>query len=73
MPQYIRADADASVTVRFRVAEPRYGCRLVCRADGETLIRKKRPVVTPGEMEELTLTPELFAEAQEIVIALEDA
>ena len=73
VPQYIRADADASVTVRFRVAEPRYGCRLVCRADGETLIRKKRPVVTPGEMEELTLTPELFAEAQEIVIALEDA
>ncbi|MBE6969054.1 MAG: FAD-binding protein [Ruminococcaceae bacterium] len=72
VPQYIRADAAGEVTVRFRVAEPRYNSRLVCRADGETVIRKKRPVVTPGEMEELTLKPEQFAAAREIVIALEE-
>ena len=71
MPQHIRADAAEAVTVRFRVAEPQRDCRLVCRVDGETVAKKKRPVVSPGEMEELTLTPEQFAAAQEIVIALE--
>ena len=72
VPQHIRADAAESVTVRFRVAEPRRNCRLVCRVDGGSVKQKKRPVVSPGEMEELTLTPEDFAAAREIVIALED-
>ena len=72
VPQHIRSEAAEAVTARFRVTEPRRNCCLVCRADGETVIRKKRPVVTPGEMEELTLPPEVFATAREIVIALEE-
>ena len=72
VPQFIRTDAPESVTVRFRVAEPRRNCRLVCRINGEVALKKKRPVVSPGEMEELTLEPALFSRAETIEIALEE-
>ena len=73
VPQHIRADSSEGVTVRFRVAEPRYNCRLRCRIDGAMAVQKKKQVVSPGEMEELRLTPEQFANAKEIIIELEDA
>ena len=72
VPQRISKNCPDSVTVRFRVAEPRYNCRLCCHIDGEAVIRRKKQVVTPGEMEELTLTAELLRGAKDIVISLEE-
>ena len=64
-----------ALTVRFRVGEVRRGCSVCVYIDGERMIRKKRPVVAPGEMEEVRLKRSLLESrplAQEIVICLED-
>ena len=64
-----------SLTVRFRVGEVRRNCFVCVYVDGERVIRKKRPVVAPGEMEEVKLKRSLLEsrpEAREIVVCLED-
>lgn len=43
------------VTVRFRVGRGLRGAVVTVRAGGRELLRRKRPVMAPGEMEQLTL------------------
>ena len=62
--------------VRFRVADVYRNVTIVVTCDGETLTRKKRMIVAPGEMEEIRLKrDDLLArpEALEIAVGLEVA
>ncbi|MCE5235433.1 MAG: NAD(P)/FAD-dependent oxidoreductase, partial [Eubacteriales bacterium] len=53
---------EETLTVRFRV-DREYRDRCVCvYFDGERLIRRKRPILTPGEMEEAVLQKRWFLE-----------
>lgn len=66
-----------SITVRFRVADVYRGASIVATSDsGEELIRRKRMIVAPGEMEEITLKKADLLQRSgihEISIALEVA
>ena len=62
--------------IRFRVADVFRNATVVVTCGGETLLRKKRMIVAPGEMEEIKLKrSELLArpDAREITVALEVA
>ena len=62
------------VTVRFRVAGVRKNCYVSVWLDGVRALHKKRPVVAPGEMEQVQLDPALLTPAvKTITIGLEDA
>ncbi len=68
---------DESITVRFRVGDVYRNPTIVVTADtGEVLLRRKRMIVAPGEMEEITLKKaDLIARdnVKEITITLEVA
>ena len=49
---------DENLTVLFRVGGVYTNCYISAYFDDERVIRKKRPVVAPGEMEEIKLTKE---------------
>ena len=66
----------SDLTVRFRVGSVMRNRRLVASFDGEPIVRKKRPILAPGEMEQLVLTPEMFAahpNLKTITIGIEEA
>ena len=73
VPQSLDA-LDEPVTIRFRV-DTIYRDRYVSLyLDGERLIHRRRRVLAPGEMEQLTLTPEQLAahpEPAELTVCLE--
>lgn len=59
VPSVIRPDQmDDQLTVRFRVGGVYKKCYISVYLDEERIIHKKRPVVAPGEMEEIKLTKE---------------
>ncbi|MBR6916702.1 MAG: pyridine nucleotide-disulfide oxidoreductase, partial [Clostridia bacterium] len=64
---------DDKVTVRFRVADVYRDMCVALYYDGKCVKRVPRRVMAPGEMEELVIKKESFAEgtAAEIVICLE--
>lgn len=77
VPKYIRPEVmDDSLTVRFRVGQVYKGCAIATYF-GDTLISKrKRPVMAPGEMEEVKLTKKQLAEYPDIAnitIKIEEA
>lgn len=49
---------DDKITVRFRVGNVYKNCYISAYFDNERIIHKKKPVVAPGEMEEIILTKE---------------
>ena len=49
---------DENLTVRFRVGGVYKNCYVSVYFDEERVIHKKRPVVAPGEMEQIKLTKE---------------
>lgn len=49
---------DDKLTVRFRVGNVYKNCYISAYFDDERIIHKKKPVVAPGEMEEIILTKE---------------
>lgn len=56
VPMYIRPENMCdSLTVRFRVGEVVKNCYISTYFDGERVMRRKRPVVAPGEMEEVKI------------------
>ncbi len=78
VPTYISPEnMSDSITVRFRVADVYRGASIVATSDcGEELIRRKRMIVAPGEMEEITLKKSDLLQRsniREITIALEVA
>ena len=67
---------DEELTVRFRVDNVYKNAAVVVSAEGEILRRKKKLILTPGEMEEIRLRREELLEHpewEEIVISLEVA
>lgn len=63
VPKYIRPEnMDEKLTVRFRVGGVFKNCYINTYFDGERIMRRKRPVVAPGEMEEIKLTKEQLSQ-----------
>ncbi len=63
VPKTINADRmDDEVTVRFRVGAVQKNCYISTYFDDERVMRRKRPVVAPGEMEEVKLKKEKLLE-----------
>lgn len=63
VPKYIHPEnMDDKLTVRFRVAGVFKNCYISTYFDGERIMRRKRPVVAPGEMEEIKLTKEQLSQ-----------
>ena len=59
VPQKITS-ADANVTVYFRVADVYRDIRIMVRDGENVLINKKKIKVAPGEMETVTITPDMI-------------
>ena len=66
---------DENLTVRFRVGSVYINCCISAYFDNERVIHRKRPVVAPGEMEEIKLTKELllkYPDLQTITVKIEE-
>lgn len=77
VPKYVRPEVmDDTLTVRFRVGQVFKGCAIATYF-GDTLISKrKRPVMAPGEMEQVVLKKSQLAESpdiENITIKIEEA
>lgn len=77
VPKYVRPEVmDDTLTVRFRVGQVFKGCAIATYL-GDTLISKrKRPVMAPGEMEQVVLKKSKLAEypdIENITIKIEEA
>ena len=56
VPGFIRPDCmDENLTVRFRVGNVYQNCSIVTYFDDREIARRKRPVMAPGEMEQIIL------------------
>ena len=65
-----------NLTVRFRVGGVYKNCYISAYFDDERVIHRKRPVVAPGEMEEIKLTKEQllkYPDLQTITVKIEEA
>ena len=56
-----------TVTVRFRVGQNLRNATVKVTADGRELLSRKRPVMAPGEMEQIVLKKEWFTGAEESI------
>lgn len=77
VPETIRVNRmDDILTVRFRVGGVYQNCYVSVYFDEERTIHKKRPVVAPGEMEEIKLTKEeleRYPQLKTITVKIEEA
>ena len=77
VPGTINVDRmDENLTVRFRVGGVYKNCYISAYFDDERVIHRKRPVVAPGEMEEIKLTKEQllkYPDLQTITVEIEEA
>ena len=77
VPGTINVDrVDENLTVRFRVGGVYKNCYISAYFDDERVIHRKRPVVAPGEMEEIKLTKEQllkYPDLQTITVKIEEA
>ena len=77
VPSVIRAaHMDEELTVRFRVDGVYRNCYVSAYFDDERVIRKKRQIVAPGEMEEVKLSKEQllqYPELKTITFTVEEA
>ena len=67
---------DENLTVRFRVGGVYKNCYVSVYFDEERVIHKKRPVVAPGEMEQIKLTKEQLIKypgLKTIIVKIEEA
>ena len=77
MPSVIHPERmDDKLTVRFRVGGVYKNCYIGVYFDGEQVMHRKRPVMAPGEMEEIKLQKEklmLHPGLKKITIKVEEA
>jgi hypothetical protein len=67
VPASIRpSEMDDTLTVRFRVGAVYKNCSIVTYYDGTPVNRRKRPVMAPGEMEQVILEKKRLAEFQDL-------
>ena len=67
---------DDTVTVRFRVGAVYKNCYIAVYLDDKQLQHRKRPVMAPGEMEQVILKKnklEEYPETKKITIRIEEA
>ena len=63
VPKYIRPEnMEDCITIRFRVSEIIKNCYISVYFDDERVIKRKRPIVAPGEMEEVKILKSKLAE-----------
>ena len=63
VPKFIRpTEMDDNLTVRFRVGDVYKNCAITTYFDDEQISKRKRPVMAPGEMEQVILTKKKLAE-----------
>ena len=76
VPSYIRpSEMSDTLTVRFRVGDVYKNHYIATYLDGQLLSRRKRPVMAPGEMEQIVLTKSKLSEypaLSKITITLEE-
>ena len=73
VPVEIRKDAtEGEVTIRMRVDNVYQNKALCLYKDGERLVRKKRMIMAPGEMESIKIDLAKLAGAETITVRLED-
>lgn len=77
VPKYIRPEVmDDTLTVRFRVGQVYKGCAIATYLGDELISKRKRPVMAPGEMEQVVLKKSQLAEypdIENITIKIEEA
>ena len=77
VPKYVRPEEmEENVTVRFRVGDVYKNCVIATYYDDELINKRKRPVMAPGEMEQVILSKKKLAEYQnlgKITIRIEEA
>lgn len=62
VPKFIRpSEMDDTLTVRFRVGAVYKNCSIATYCDDVPISRRKRPVMAPGEMEQVVLTKDVLA------------
>ena len=63
VPKYIRpTEMEDNLTVRFRVGDVYKNCAIATNFDDEQISKRKRPVLAPGEMEQVILSKKKLAE-----------
>ena len=63
VPKYIRpTEMDDTLTVRFRVGAVYKNCSIATFFDDELISKRKRPVMAPGEMEQVILDKKKLGE-----------
>ena len=77
VPKYIRpTEMEDNLTVRFRVGDVYKNCAIATYFDDEQISKRKRPVMAPGEMEQVILNKKKLAEYPnlgKITICIEEA
>lgn len=77
VPRYVRPTEMAdTLTVRFRVGEVYKNCQIVTYFDETPILKRKRPVMAPGEMEQIILDKkklQMFPMLSKITIKIEEA
>ena len=63
VPKYVRpTEMDDTLTVRFRVGAVYKNCSIATYFDDTLISKRKRPVMAPGEMEQVILDKKKLAE-----------
>ncbi len=71
-PQYLDKGAEGNVKLFFRVTGTFKNCTITAKCGDRVLVRKKKKIAVPGEMENLLLPQEKFGEINgEISVSLE--
>ena len=77
VPKYIRpTEMDDTLTVRFRVGAVYKNCAIATYFDDQLISKRKRPVMAPGEMEQVILDKKKlgeFPDLGKITIKIEEA
>ena len=77
MPKYVRpTEIEDKLTVRFRVGAVYKNCYIATYYDDTLINKRKRPVMAPGEMEQVILDKSKLAEfpdLNKITIRIEEA
>ena len=67
VPHFINpSTVEKDVTVRFRVGDVFKGAAIAVYFDEAKVLNKKKKILTPGEMEEVKLTSDMFAKYPDV-------
>lgn len=66
VPSKVSKNFRGSMKLRFRVTDVLSACRTELQINGETVLTRKRRAAAPGEMEELVIPEQVFADIETI-------